>query len=226
MTPSDSAAATRPAVEVRPLAAGDLPIVARLHLDVLPPSFFSRLGTRYLRAYLDTYRRSPHATAVVAVRAGQVIGFLVGPTSPAAHAAWVLRRGGARLAGLALLGMLVRPRLLVFFLRTRVGRYTRGLARRFRPAPSAATATTDVARPPAVLAHVAVAPDAQGLGAGQALADRFASDARTAGSEAVELVTRAGSPAEAFYARLGYERLGERVDQDGARWARYRLELA
>lgn len=210
-------------VRVVPLEPSHLKAVARLHRDVLPPSFFSRLGQRYLRAYLDTYRASPHALAVVALVEDEVKGFLVGSVSPAPHARWVIRAAGTRLALIGLLGLLSRPGLLALFLRTRLRRYLRGLTRRLRPA--AARTDTVTAVSPAVLAHVAVAPDAQRLGVGQALAQRFVGDVRASGGSAVELVTRAESDAEKFYARLGYERVGQRVDDDGTAWARYRLLL-
>lgn len=212
-------------VRVQPLQKRHLRDAARLHRSVLPPSFFSRLGLRYVRAYLDTYRTSDHAVALVVLVRGRVAGFLVGTVAPVSHAHWVLRAHGPRLAALALLGLVARPPLLVFFLRTRVLRYARGIARRAQPGRSTAASGHGEAPAPAVLAHVAVSPDARRLGLGQALVERFASDARGAGSRAVELVTRADGGAGAFYAVLGYERIEQRVDSDGVAWDRYRLPL-
>ena len=207
-------------LRVIPLGVSQLRAVAILHRDVLPPSLFSRLGQRFLRQYLDTFRTSPHATALVAVQDEQVLGFLVGIVSPPAHGRWVLRAAGAKLGLLGLVGLLGRPVLLAHFLRTRLGRYVRGLTRRLGRTGGVEHDTA--VGVPAVLAHVAVSPHAQGRGVGQALVQGFADDVRAGGRSVIELVTRAGSDAEAFYQRLGYERIGERVDDDHIAWASYR----
>jgi len=161
------------AVQVVPLELEHLAAAARLHRRLLP-SFFADLGLPYLRSYLNSYRTSPHAVALVALLEGQVVGLLVGSVSPAEHASWALRTHGGRLALWGLLGLATRPRPLVVFVRTRVSRYVRALLRRLRPLPPRATGSA-VTTAPAVLAHVAVATAAQGHGAGQALVQRLRS---------------------------------------------------
>lgn len=209
---------------VQQLRTPHLTVVAGIHRQALPEGFFARLGTRFLSAYLATYQASPHAVALVALDGDRVRGFLVGSTGAAAHARWVLRQRGARLALAGLLALAVRPRLLAYFVRTRLGRYVRGLARRLRPGGGAGAGPAGQGDP-AVLAHVAVTPEARGLGLGNLLLQRFIDESRRAGAPAVELVTRTGGGAESFYLRAGFDESARRVDADGVPWTSYRLAL-
>lgn len=216
------------ALEVRPLGRQDLREVADLHRAALPPSFFSRLGPRFLRAYYETYVSGPDAVALAAVRGPVLCGFVVGSAAAHDHAAWTARRRGLRLAVVGLASMAVRPRVAREFLRTRTGRYVRGLARRLRHRPAGAAA--ERSRPaagtgqPAVLAHVAVHRHCRGGGVGELLVRRFAAELAGRGAPRLELVTLAGPDgASAFYERLGLEPAGQRVDGDGRRWQSFQL---
>lgn len=210
-----------PPREVRPLRPGDAPVTASLHAQALPDGFFAQLGARFLRAYHRSYADSPHAVALVSVSGGQVDGFLLGVLAPPAHGAYVLRAWGPRLASRAVLSLLVRPRLLAVFLRTRLLRYARGLWRRRRPAaavagPSAAGGTW------AVLSHVAVDSERRGSGAGAALVQVLHDRVRSADAAGVVLLTSVEGAAPSFYRRLGYEDEGEVVGADGQQWLRFR----
>lgn len=205
------------------MRAEHVPAAVRIHQQALAPSFFSELGRRFLEAYYDTYRTSPYAAALVVVRDDRVVGHLVGVVLPRPHAAWLIRAHGPRLALLAVAALAVRPRLLVHFLRTRSGRYARGLLHRLRSDPAGAASTTGDA---AVLAHVAVDPLARGAGVGRQLTEAFARAAAARGIDAVELVTRGEDGAGDFYRRLGYQRIGSMRDADGVRWDQYRLTPA
>lgn len=211
-----------PQVEVLAMGPEHLEGVTRLHLRALPEGFFARLGAGFLRAYLSTYRASPYACAFAAVGDGRLQGFLVGVHAPAAHRQWVIRHHGLRLALRGAVALLARPRLLALFVRTRLARYGRALLRRRGSPAAAAPAGASAA---AVLAHVAVDREARGAGAGRALVDAFLSAVAANGGRAVVLVTRAGSGAEAFYDRLGFERSSERTDAEGVVWVGYRVEL-
>lgn len=209
---------------VQQLGPQHLSVVTGIHRQALPGGFFARLGSRFLAAYLATYQASPHAVALVALDGDRVCGFLVGSTGAAAHARWVLRQRGARLVLIGVVALALRPRLLVHFARTRLGRYVRGLFRRLRPGGGAPVATAGPGDP-AVLAHVAVRPEARGLGLGNLLLQRFIDESRRAGAQTVELVTRTGGGAESFYLRAGFDEVGRRVDADGVPWTSYRLAL-
>lgn len=209
-----------PLTWMRPHDVGE---VVRLHVAALPPSFFSRLGGRFLREYHRCYAVSPFAGGIVATHEGVLCGFVVGSLRTPEHAAWTLRRRGLRLAVLAAVSLIVRPRLLVFFLRTRVGRYARGLTRRVASRRAGATVSGPAAAAPAVLAHVAVAPAWRGRGLGESLVRSFCAAAWQAGAADVELVTLAGPRgAAAFYTRLGFTQTAERVDEDGTGWTYFR----
>jgi ribosomal protein S18 acetylase RimI-like enzyme len=129
--------AHRPTPRVRPAAQEDLARTARLHEEGLPEGFFARIGWRFLRAYHAAFSRSPEATVLVADGDdGTPQGVLVGTLDNAAHYRWAMRRQGARLAVLGLVGLLAKPRLAAEFVRTRVGRYARAVGRQLRPGRS------------------------------------------------------------------------------------------
>ncbi|MFP8963238.1 GNAT family N-acetyltransferase [Streptomyces nanhaiensis] len=202
----------------------DLPFVVGEHRRHFPDGFFARLGPRFLTSYTATYLTSPHARAYVAEAEGLPAGFLVGVTDPAAHRSWLVRTHGRRLALRACTALVTRPGLLLHFLRTRLGRYSRKLlpSRHRRQEPPAA----DRDGVTAVLAHVAVADRARSLGLGAALVERFTQDAADAGCARVTLVTATG-PAGAgpFYERLDWQRTGESHTPEGRLFAVYEHPL-
>lgn len=199
-------------VKVRDFASGDLPAAAQLHAVELSAGFFAQLGPGFLRVYLSTFLDTPGAVALAAERVdGGFAGFLVGSTA-AGHNRAALRLHGGRLLPAALRAIVLRPRLLVHFLRTRAFRYVRGVAgvlRRRRPASGPAASTGR----PAVLLHVAVNPDDRGRGVGAALVQAFVDAARAAGCARAVLVAFGGD--KDFYLRQGWQRLASREDDDG-----------
>jgi GNAT superfamily N-acetyltransferase len=207
----------------RPLRADETRYAARLHARALPHGFFVDLGPRFLAAYYETFVRSPHAVALGGELDGDLAGVLVGTRGNGAHYRWVVRNAGVRLAVLAVAGMLVRPRVLAHFVRTRVGRYLRGL-RRLRNRSS--EIATEPRGPVAVLSHVSVEPHARGAGVGGVLVDAFLAEARAAGAAEAMLVTLAGEHgAGAFYSRRGWTHDGDRDDHDGRSISAYRMVL-
>jgi len=228
-------ATTRPAerelplvVSVRPEATQvvdftnrELGFCAALHAHELGHGFFASLGHGFLRAYYATFVASPYAVALLATSQGAPVGLVVGAIDPRAHARWVLRRRGLRLAVRGAAVLVVRPRVAWRFLRTRVERY-RARWRSERGGPEAATRR----EAPAVLTHVAVVPGAQGAGIGTALVESFVQRARAGGARAIVLVTHEGpGGAGAFYSGLGWTRDGSLATPDGPTMAAFRLEL-
>ncbi len=59
---------------------------------------------------------------------------------------------------------------------------------------------------------IAVMPQAQGLGVGHALMERFIASARARGSNRLFLEMREGNPAEVLYVRHGFAVVGQRKD--------------
>jgi GNAT superfamily N-acetyltransferase len=205
---------------VRPMTAADAVWAGGLHANALPHGFFARLGQRFLTAYYQTFVDSPYAVARVAEGPQGPAGMVVGTVRNSAHYSWVLRRRGGVLVSRGLVALLRRPSAMSLFLRTRLGWYSRamlrfarrGLVRPFTQPPPRSSAPTQ----PAVLAHIAVAEDARGTGAGAALVAVFVDAAKAAGCGEAVLVTLAG-PAGAgrFYRRLGWTLRERHDDRDG-----------
>lgn len=202
-----------PPIAVRRAVREDVAGLARLHAAGLPDGFFARLGPAFLAVYLRTFLDGPDGVALVARDGDEVIGFVVGATRARRHSRWMVRRRGLRLAWRAMLAMLARPAVLLTFLRTRLGRYVRGLLKRLVPrsvAGSAQGSGEDLA----VLLHVVVDGDARGRGIGGMLVERFVDELRDRGVSEVRLVTDADEGAGALYRRLGWTRLGNRRRDD------------
>lgn len=202
-----------PPIAVRRAVPKDVADLARLHAAGLPDGFFARLGPAFLAAYLRTFLEGPDGVALVARDGDEVIGFVVGATRARRHSRWMVRRRGPQLTWRGMLAMFARPPVLLTFLRTRLGRYVRGLVRRLVP--------RSVGGPPgggsedlAVLLHVVVDVDARGRGIGGMLVERFVEALRDRGVGEVRLVTDADEGAGALYRRLGWTRLGDRRRDD------------
>ena len=212
-------------VRVTRMLHQDLPEVAALHLQALPPSFFASLGPRFLRRYYESYLASPYGIGMVATREGRTCGFVIGSAAAADHSAWVVRHRGLRLAAAALVAMLLRPRVLAQFLATRGARYARGVYRRLRHQPRGEAAGAAASGQPAVLAHVAVHSAWRRMGLGEVLVRAFEQQAAARGGRTVELVTLDGPEgASRFYERLGYATDRVRRDDDGRGWRYFRSE--
>lgn len=227
-------------VLIRCATQDDLYATSRLQVTQLDLGLFPRLGERFVRLWHSTYLTSPAGIALVAQvqrQSGpQILGFLIGTSDEAAHMEHVLgtRRRELLIAGL--LALIRRPRVAVYFGRTRARRYLRRLLRR-RPAGSTTagqkhsrqtSATTRdrrrgidrMAAPEAeriaVLAGLAVAGPGRSNGAGTQLTAQYLEFARAGGAQTARLVTQAGrGSAAAFYERLGWSRDAERKSTDG-----------
>jgi GNAT superfamily N-acetyltransferase len=207
--------------DIRPVERDDLDFCTALHAEKLPHGFFAALGHRFLRAYLATFVASPHAVALLVSAHDAPVGMVVGILRPAAHARWVLRRRGLRLALLGGIALATRPRLAARFARTRISSYRRAWGRR-RASP-----TRGLTGQPAVLSHVAVAPGADGAGLGSLLVRGFVDQARDGGCSSVVLATLAGEDGAAgFYRRLGWVESSRHRDFDGQSMIAFSLPLS
>ena len=206
---------------VRAAGKDDLRFSAALHTDSLPHGFFTQLGSRFLRAYHRTFIDSPHAVGYVATVSDVPVGMLWGVLRPGAHARWVLRHRGVRLAVVGLWRLALRPRMGFRFLQRRAGRYISGWKRNRRHDSAQPAAEPESA----VLSHIAVLPGARRTGSGRLLVEAFIETCRAQDVPRVMLVTL-DSPqgAGAFYAELGWRSAGVRVTPDGHRlreWIRF-----
>ena len=246
-----SAADTAHFMDIREMTPADLPLTAFWHRTALPQAFFTRLGPRFLRRWQQTYLDSPHAIALVAERTDvlppQPVAFLLAATDAQAHQAHVLRHHRLSLTVLGLGALLVRPAVLVRFLRTRAGRYiqrmahlptTGGLASQASPTatdaacgcpPPTSTSSTDPAQAHrarvAVVVALVVDVKVRRSGVGRALLDAFTLRAAQAGADRAELVTAWASDAEAFYDECGWSRSTMRPNRDGSFVSPFHLAL-
>ncbi|MGQ7297984.1 GNAT family N-acetyltransferase [Quadrisphaera sp. KR29] len=252
-----SAADTAHLMNIREMTPADLPRTAFWHRKALPQAFFTRLGPRFLRRWQHTYLDSPHAIALMAERTDvlppQPVAFLLAATDAQAHQAHVLRHHRLPLTALGLGALLVRPAVLVRFLRTRAGRYiqrmthlptTGGLARqaspmaadaaRGCPTPSSTSSTSSASSTDPAQAHrarvavvVALVVDVKvrRSGVGRALLDAFTTRAAQAGADRAELVTAWASDAEVFYDECGWSRSTMRPNRDGSFVTPFHLAL-
>ena len=207
--------------DVRTAGAADVHFTAAVHAELLPHGFFTQLGSRFLRAYHRTFVDSPHAVAYVATVSDVSVGMLVGIVRPGAHARWVMRHRGVRLAILGAAGLCMHPVIGLRFLQRRSGTYLSGWRRNRRRRDGELAAAVEES---AVLSHVAVLRGARRTGAGRSLVATFVEACRADDAPRATLLTL-DSPdgAGAFYAGLGWRPGEVRTTRDGHRMREWTL---
>lgn len=216
-------------VVVRPLTPDDVPFAATLHHDCLPGGFFARLGVGFLDTYYRSFVRSPWAICLVAELDGRPAGVLVATTESWQHYRFLVRRCGWRLGASGLAALAARPRVALWFLRSRSHRYARGLVRLVRQKlPSApGSSHSSGGAPPdhateGVVVHVAVAAHRRRHGIGRSLVEGYLTEARSRGTKRARLLTATDDDgARSFYERIGWVKAGDLVDADAKSWTRY-----
>lgn len=224
-----------------PADAGE---TARQHVALLQHGLFPRLGPRFVRLWHAAHQASPYGVLFVAESDGEIVGFLLGTSDQRRHVNWTLenRRRTLGLAGVG--ALLVRPKVLGLFLRTRAPRYARRVWNRSsRNGDSTSTGTmsapdsaadeplgnvpTDAEEAIAVLEALVMVPQARGLGAGSLLVERYLDFAAAQGTSRVELVTKGGPEgASDFYEERGWTQVDEHVDRDGDSTLTYRIDVS
>lgn len=212
-------------LSVEPLTHDDLSATADLHRQNLKLGLFPKLGRHFLGLYQESFSRSPHGIALVARSEDEVVGALFGTISNAEHFRWVTRHMGPQLALAGSGAMLMRPQLAFDFARTRLGRYTRGLARHLGVLPAASSSSGGPGRPLSVLSHIVTAQTARRRGIGRKLVDEFKARASAKGVHRALLVTEEGGMGSPFFERIGCSLVARRQGEDGAVLREYRLIL-
>jgi len=224
-----------PGYLLRRMRPTDTDATARLHRRLLPNGLFPRLGRQFVRRWHATFLDTPAATGLSVVHHGEVVAFVVATLDQRLYLRHVLGTHRRPLAWRGALGLLLRPHVLLHFLRTRVRAYARhllpGVARR---GPGTATAPPPDRRLRVAVVHAVVTSEqARGLGCARALLEAVVAAARQSHADHVALVTdvaheqdRTGpAGAAAMYEALGWERAEVRRHRDG-RWVReYQMPL-
>lgn len=215
-------------LSIEPLAHEDLPHTAALHKENLKLGLFPRLGRHFLSLYQEGFALSPHGIALVARREdGEIVGALFGTTSNAEHFRWVTRHQGLQLALAGSGAMLVRPRLAYEFTRTRLGRYTRGVARHMglaaAPPLQGSGQGSSKEGPVSVLSHIVTTDAVRRQGVGRGLVEKFKTLARQKGVHRAVLVTEEGGMGSPFFEKLGCRLVKRRKGQDGTLVREYKM---
>lgn len=200
------------------MASADVSDVVSAHRAHFPDNVATRLGPRFVRAYVGSFVHAPYACAAVAELDGQFAGYLMAVLDTRRHRRWMLRTHGGALARGALLGSTRHPRLAATLVGRRVAgpvrrrlRLTKGRKATPQPTPQPTTAA-----PVAVLSHLAVLSRGRGLGLGHRLVDGFVESARAHGAQRACLATVSGAGgAGRFYARQGWQLSARHHTLDG-----------
>jgi ribosomal protein S18 acetylase RimI-like enzyme len=217
MTDSDAVEQAVGMFQIREMRQQDVGAVAQLHYSCLPDGFFAALGPRFLRRYHATFL-SKSGVAFVAVNDGAIIGMAVGTSNDGEHYRETVRTQGKKLALVAGVSLVTRPKLLAKFLKTRVRRYVRGFRK---------LSGSGAKKPQAVtgsLVHIAVSPVARGTGVGKALVEKYVNVVSDRGIARPRVVTKADNTiALKFYESLGWRQAGTTTDLDGNEFVRFEL---
>ena len=190
---------------LRRMGLADLTWVVDQHLHHFPDNVIGRLGPAMLTCYYRTFLDSTYASAIIVEMEGRSVGYLVGVLDTARHRRLMWRFHGSSLAVAAATAFVRHPLLGFGIARRRLQIAWR--ARREAIASRADISTTSrPAETVAVLSHVAVTEDAQHIGVGGRLVDRFVMAARRAGSNRICVATADHADrAASLYLRRGWE---------------------
>lgn len=165
--------------------------VVRVHVEALPNFFLTFLGTRFLKEIYRSFVENPNGIGFVAVDAhsGQVLGAIVGPLVPQGYFRDLLIRRWWAFCLASIGAVLKRPAI--------IKRLFRALFYRGEPPPGPKRA---------LLSGIAVLPQVQRRGVGQALIKRWIQEVKQHGCCGCYLTTDADNNKKInnFYQKLGW----------------------
>jgi ribosomal protein S18 acetylase RimI-like enzyme len=178
-------------IEVRAGTGADVVLAAALHSSEISEGFLPSLGPRFLARLYRRVVRSPRSFLLVALDAGEVVGFVAGTEDVRALYRSFLLHDGA-IATLAAL--------------PRVTRSWRRVLETFRYGTAAGEHEGRQDLPPAELLAIAVAPGARGRGAGFLLVEALTAEFARRGIRAIRVVVGADNEsAIRLYERCGFK---------------------
>lgn len=236
-TPNATPNEPLPTLKIHTATTTHLASTAALHGQQLPNGLFPALGAPFLRTWHTTFLDSAHAAAAVMVDTSAddtVAGYLLLATDPLDHVHELKVKHRRELLRTGMLGLARRPRIGLYFARTRATRYTKRLLTR-RPHHQDHQTET----PPAVVHAVVTSPRYVRQGVARRLLEWAEEHAAEAGAAQLALVTDTetapASPdavlapdelqgAAAMYDHLGWRRVAVR-ERDGRTLMEYRKDL-
>lgn len=184
-------------VAITPMTGEHVEGAVAVHMEAFAGYMNAALGRRYVRAFLHFFARSAERIALVAVRDGVVVGYVVGARLD------YTRAMTRELLPVVALSFALRPGLLLQrrFLRVLGTR----LKQLFAPAAPAASAAPIDLTSMVSLVGIGVSSRARGTGVGRLLAAAFERHARQLGVRAMRLtVYRENAGARRLYEAAGW----------------------
>lgn len=177
---------------IRPLIDSDLKMVVKIHQSSFPGFFLSFLGPRFLELFYRSFLEDPTGIGFVSTdENGCILGSVVGPLVPGGYFKRLLKRRWWKFCLASTSALLRRPWI--------VSRLLRALLYR-------GDAHEGDSGPRALLSSIAVAPEAQGQGVGQALVQAWLYEVQCRGGKGAFLNTDVdrNEAVNLFYQRLGW----------------------
>ncbi|MBI5387440.1 MAG: GNAT family N-acetyltransferase [Verrucomicrobia bacterium] len=189
------------------LARRHIDEVVRIHLQSFPSFFLSFLGSRFLREFYSSFLVDPTGVGYVVIDDdGKVVGAVVGPVDPRGYFQRLLKHRWWAFCVASIGAVLRRP--------TIIPRLWQALFYRGESPGGAGRA---------LLSSIAVAPAAQGCGAGRLLVQAWLAEAWRRGASGAYLTTdtEANEAVNRFYCGLGWALETSYVTREGRRMNRY-----
>jgi len=195
---------------IRAMDINDVNAVVKVHLSSFQGFFLTFLGRQFLSELYAGIVADSTGIAFVYREEARVLGFVAGTSQPAGFYSRLLHRRWWRFASASLIPILKNPLIIPRLLR-------------------AIRKPQDVSNQPdtGTLMSVAVAPDAQSRGLGQALVKAFLEEAAERGLKHVDLTTDKNNndSVNQFYQRMGFRCSRTFVTSEGREMNEYLIGL-
>ena len=200
-----------PGYQIRDMLKDDVEKVTDIHLRSFPGFFLSFLGPPFLRQFYGAMTESRHGAALVICRQNEVAGFICGSNDISGFYRDLIKTRWLQLSLASLPAMLKKPSTAVRLLRATI---TKSKAAGENKASGE-------------LSSIAVQPEWEGKGLGQALLKAFMEKMKSLGSDELTLATDRDNNdrANAFYIQSGFALTGTYKTPEGRWLNEYTIKL-
>ena len=179
-------------VKIAPITSNRIDEIVAVHMRAFPEFFLTFLGPRFLREFYNSFTYDPAGIGFVAhdPNTDELLGVIVGPLTPQGYFKRLLKKRWWAFCLASVVAVLKRPSV--------IKRLFRALFYRGQPPQGP---------PRSLLSSIAVAPEAQGKGIGQALLAAWTNHIKQCGSPGCYLTTDAdgNDSVNRFYLTLGWK---------------------